>query len=683
MMMIGELYLLCRHSDILTVHLATLGVAHGVIDLLHRWLALAPPLLGLVGALMRVAKLLQVLRTGDLRLGENISSMYKKSTHPFSFRKMEGETPEQRCAQQQSENLKWQQDVFHRILKTIGLHKEGIVSEEELGATRSELLDALIASPEEGEWPALTRDKLIFLQELFYAKCISEEDYHLSKRPLLLRLAVQGAEIDSRDVLLRGSPIPYAPYAVSTEHDDALQALPKSLSKQQTEWSVVEFKEDQSMLKDLPARSTAYHSKEKSPMKQVINALSRLSLSPYKARKSKEKHQYVTVPQSLELQSCKDCCPARSSSTFPMQEGYKGQDIYINPTESFSENPFWQVAGLIDAPEERKISTEESSLLELEHPMVSGSGHKKGATRAKVKKAFNQLLLKANKDHSTDIQTEASYSSHISDSDSDTDEQQLKPVKKTWGLDLFKSSKKFDGKTEMDYLPLIGRSSEEAPSHSNLALEPIGERKNSKKIKKKKHSHGAATDSSVDKALGENIKKELSRIRAEMGTTNLSPKFTNEQVEAIATRLPVDKNELKIFFPKSWCDRYGDVVLDVVREEFQHHVGEMENLHRTDQERFNNAARSGGIENHDMNCSPMTDRARRGTPKKLSSDTGNRYFTVQDENSEPNISSPSSSLKSQQSKSPFLFNSPMSKSPSFFSPSTRPQAKSPSPFSHI
>lgn len=35
-----------------------------------------------------------------------------------------------------------------------------------------------------------------------YAKCISEEEYHASKRPLLQRLALQGAEIEARDVIV-------------------------------------------------------------------------------------------------------------------------------------------------------------------------------------------------------------------------------------------------------------------------------------------------------------------------------------------------------------------------------------------------------------------------------------------------------------------------------------------------
>lgn len=37
---------------------------------------------------------------------------------------------------------------------------------------------------------------------MLYAKCISEEEYHASKRPLLQRLAVQGAEIEARNVIV-------------------------------------------------------------------------------------------------------------------------------------------------------------------------------------------------------------------------------------------------------------------------------------------------------------------------------------------------------------------------------------------------------------------------------------------------------------------------------------------------
>ncbi|KAF2317112.1 hypothetical protein GH714_011849 [Hevea brasiliensis] len=62
----------------------------------------------------------------------------------------------------------------------------------------------------------------------------------------------------------------------------------------------------------------------------------------------------------------------------------------------------------------------------------------------------------------------------------------------------------------------------------------------------------------------------------------------DDQMEAISQQLPADKAELKKFFPKSWCDRYGDVVLDVVKKEFKDHVGEMENMRNASREKHSN-----------------------------------------------------------------------------------------------
>lgn len=44
---------------------------------------------------------------------------------------------------------------------------------------------------------------------------------------------------------------------------------------------------------------------------------------------------------------------------------------------------------------------------------------------------------------------------------------------------------------------------------------------------------------------------------------------------------------LFFFSLRSWCDRYGDVVLDVVKKEFKDHVGEMESLRNETRERRN------------------------------------------------------------------------------------------------
>ncbi|KAG0494011.1 hypothetical protein HPP92_005005 [Vanilla planifolia] len=128
-----------------------------------------------------------------------------KSILPFTS-KIRRLTAADKLAKRHSDNLKWQQDSFHSILKLICLYKENIVPEAEVSSFRSHLLETLIVSPAEPDPPTVNRDKLLFLQELFYAKCISLEEYHSSKRPLLQRLAAQGVEINSRDVIV-GTPL--------------------------------------------------------------------------------------------------------------------------------------------------------------------------------------------------------------------------------------------------------------------------------------------------------------------------------------------------------------------------------------------------------------------------------------------------------------------------------------------
>lgn len=99
-------------------------------------------------------------------LHDTITSLCK-TVLPFSLKKKRLPAlaaAEQRLATQQSENLKWQQESFHRILNLIGLQKEGILAESEVSAFRSDLLETLIKSPADQEQPAVIRDKLIFLQ---------------------------------------------------------------------------------------------------------------------------------------------------------------------------------------------------------------------------------------------------------------------------------------------------------------------------------------------------------------------------------------------------------------------------------------------------------------------------------------------------------------------------------------
>ncbi|KAI0496672.1 hypothetical protein KFK09_022996 [Dendrobium nobile] len=106
--------------------------------------------------------------------------------------------------------------------------------------------------------------------------------------------------------------------------------------------------------------------------------------------------------------------------------------------------------------------------------------------------------------------------------------------------------------------------------------------------RKQIHSDGSSSDFFIDKVLGENIKKELSRIQSELSATNQNMNFSDDQIEAISMKLPVDKADLNKFFPKSWCSTYGDIVLDVVKKEFKDHVGEMENLRNASKAKHDN-----------------------------------------------------------------------------------------------
>ncbi|GER37082.1 ethylene-dependent gravitropism-deficient andyellow-green-like 2 [Striga asiatica] len=137
-------------------------------------------------------------------LHESITTICK-SILPFSFKKRRIpaiSAAENRLSEQQSDNLKWQQESFHQMLKLIGLCKEGIIGQDQVSDFRAHVIQTITGLPVDYEAPMILRDKLIFLQDLFYANCITEDEYHASKRPLLQRLAVQGAKIRESDVII-------------------------------------------------------------------------------------------------------------------------------------------------------------------------------------------------------------------------------------------------------------------------------------------------------------------------------------------------------------------------------------------------------------------------------------------------------------------------------------------------
>ncbi|KAL7221834.1 hypothetical protein ACSBR1_023722 [Camellia fascicularis] len=503
-------------------------------------------------------------------LHDSITSICKNIL-PFSFKKRRLPAivaAEQRLSKQQSDNLKWQQDSFHQILKLMGLSKEGILPETEVSAFRSHLLDTLLASPADLEQPVIIKDKLVFLQELLYAKCISEDEYHSSKRPLLERLAVQGAEIKPRDVIV---------------------AAPKGSSGE--EWSVIDLKDEHCLLNKESSNSKT-KSKHGSAMKQIKGSTSVFGFaSSHKSGRSKEDKGLIDPgPDHFGLIDQKSASSAASKNELGLSK----------------ENPFWNSHIREKESETRSVLMSES--LPPESMKVE---NRSGGERGK-KKIFGTLFQREGH--------ESSDHSH------DSEEKVSKSGKKPWGFDGFKKWKKNDSEDESAPLPLSERSDSEAFLEScKIVDSPFGEGPDTKQIKRKLHSNGSPSDFFIDKVLSDKIKKELSRIQTELNAKNPNLQFSNDQIEAISTRLPVDKADLKNFFPKSWCDRYGDVVLNVVKKEFKDHVGEMEGLRNAAREKQNGSKRWATFDD-DENCHPnlfapqensfTTKQAKHGSPLK-------------------------------------------------------------------
>ncbi|GAB4832734.1 hypothetical protein Ancab_006751 [Ancistrocladus abbreviatus] len=438
-------------------------------------------------------------------LQDSITSLCK-SILPFSFKKQRLPAAEQKLSKQQSDNLKWQQDSFHQILNLMGLQKEGILPETEVAAFRTKLLETLIVSRPDREQPVILRDKLLFLQELLYAKCISTEEYHASKRPLLQRLAVQGAEIDARDLVVG---------AASKEGSDE-------------EWSVIDLRDDQCLL-----NKENSHSKDKSKhaaaaIKHIKGAAAvfGFGLSQKLGKKGEEKSIFDL--------------PATKNQILIDSKLSKDED------GSLVENPFWDNKDC----ETKSILMSESLTPKSEN---FGKGNGGGDNKGKVKKkAFLGLFHKEEKG---------------------LEEGDSRSAGKPWGFDGSKKRKTGSNVKDETALPIRMKSEGEDYSMGTTSL--VHEGPDTKQIKRKLHADGSASDFFIDKVLGDKIKKELSRIQSELSSKNPNLEFSNDQIDAISTKLPVDKADLKKFFPKSWCDQYGDVVLGVVKKEFKEHVGEM------------------------------------------------------------------------------------------------------------
>lgn len=138
-----------------------------------------------------------------------------------------------------------------------------------------------------------------------YAKCITEEEYHSSKRPLLQRLAIQGAEIDARDVIVGSSK------ANSSE-----------------EWSVIDLKDENSLISK-ETSSSKNKSKQNSAMKQIKGVKSVFSFpSLNKNGKNKEDKGF------LDVGNRKTCSFANAKNELGVSQENPFWDIHMREKES-------------------------------------------------------------------------------------------------------------------------------------------------------------------------------------------------------------------------------------------------------------------------------------------------------------------------------------------------------------
>lgn len=275
-----------------------------------------------------------------------------------------------------------------------------------------------------------------FWQELLYAKCISEDEYHSSKRPLLQRLAVQGAEIEARDVIA---------------------ANPKDTKENaEEEWSVIDLKDEKLQVNN---NKENFHSRNKlknnnSAMKQIKEAASFLSFASSQ-KKHREEKSIFAIDQS-QFSVCNK-----------------------NDLMCSKENPFWNSHLKENESETRSILMQESLTNEAS---IKGSGSVDKAKRKPFRTLFHR------------------EGHHSGENGPDLEERGSKSAKKQWGFEGFKKWKRNDSEDETAPLPINERSDSEAFSGScGLVSSPVGEGPNTREIKKKLHSNGSPSDFFIDK----------------------------------------------------------------------------------------------------------------------------------------------------------------------------------------
>ncbi|CAM0953005.1 unnamed protein product [Alopecurus aequalis] len=402
-------------------------------------------------------------------------------------------TADQAAARRHADALKWQQDSFHRILHLSALHREGIVPAADVQAFRASVLAALASppSPQNPDAPPVLRDKLLFLQELLRARCVSPAEFNAAKAPLARRLAALGVAVDCPDA----------------------DAAPTG-SFSAVEWSEID-------LRDPPAPPAA---SDKPKHKGFV--------SPWKSRGSKKEQDASHLPSRPPLA--------------PVDQNHHPSVLMaeISPAEATPAS----------AKAEKGKRRHLTAMFhgggggENKEPAADGAEEEKGSVKARKKSS--------------------------------------------WGFDGLKKWKKAGGGNED--ATAVGECHPPRSSYSECKLEAspaVAASPDAKRAKKKKLNAASpgggdvsASDLANDKVLVEETKKELSRIQAELSSTNRNINFSDQQIETISTKLPMDKSDLNTFFPKAWCEQHGEGVIDAAQKEFKGHVEKMEKQREDDGE---------------------------------------------------------------------------------------------------
>lgn len=423
-------------------------------------------------------------------------------------------TADQAAARRHADALKWQQDSFHRILHLSALHREGIVPAADVQAFRASVLATLAAppSPQNPDHPPVLRDKILFLQELLRAKCISPAEFNAAKRPLAQRLAALGVAVDCPDA-------------------DASRSSAE-------EWAEID-------LRDPPAQPAASDNKPKH----------KAFVSPWKGRAGKKEQEASRPPLA------------------PVDQNHHASVLMaeISPAEA---------SGKPEKGKRRHLTAMFGG--ENKEPAADGAEEEKGSVKGKKKSS--------------------------------------------WGFDGLKKWKKAGGGGCVNEDAVAaGECAPPRSSYSECRLE-ASPAPDAKRAKKKKLPAGdvSASELANDKVLVEETKKELSRIQAELSSTNRNINFSDQQIETISTKLPMDKSDLNTFFPKAWCDKHGDGVIDAAKKEFKGHVEEMEKQREVDS--FNPRAFSA-FEEDSFNPRAFSQPQSAANGKKVQESLDNEHFT--------------------------------------------------------